>query len=182
MRIDVVGFAHAPLSLVRSLYADYQRWPDIFPLITALTPVARRGTTTVLSVEHAEGRVINELTVGRERIMIREQKRRYDAIFVTEFRTVPNGTLIIVRAWIRLKGRVLRLLSPALRTAARHQIRRWQLQPLIKACESGLTIARPDEQCPSGRPSARHGQRARPAPRGALRVTPPVRNDPAPQG
>lgn len=147
MNIEVVGTVHAPVALVRCVYADYSSWPRVFPLITGVRLLARRGMTAVLEIDHAEGRVINELTVERERIVLSEQKRHYDAVFVNQFRPLPEGTRVMVRARIRFKGGV-RLLRPVLGSVARHQISRWQLQPLINACESRLTstwsTSRPD--------------------------------------
>lgn len=135
IRVDAT--LKAPLAVVKDAYADYSRWPRVFPTITGVRLLERRGSTAVLEIDHLEGPVINELTVDKHRIYLWEEKRHYDALFDNEFQSVPEGTKVTVRAHIQLKG-AARLLSPLLPAIARRQIRHWQLEPLSRAARTRI--------------------------------------------
>lgn len=94
------------------------------------------ATRLVLEVDHIEGKVINVLTLrpGPE-LRLWESKRRYDALFVNRFESIPGGARVTVSGDIRLKGPV-RLLAPFLRPYVRRQILRLSLQPLKTAAEA----------------------------------------------
>jgi hypothetical protein len=72
---------------VRALYEDPTNWARLFPAtIRGAHAVRREGNTTVIDVDHVEGRVINILRyVSSTRIDLAEFKRRYEATFVNEF-------------------------------------------------------------------------------------------------
>jgi hypothetical protein len=135
MHVRVRTLIDAPRAAVSALYADYQRWPEIFPLIVGVRLLRRDETKLVIEVHHREGLVINELAVGpADRIELVEWKRRYDARFVNRFVDTPRGTLLTVDGDIDLKGWA-RVLGPLLAPVARRRMKRWQLQPLKLAAE-----------------------------------------------
>jgi hypothetical protein len=126
----------APAATVYEAYADYRRWPTVFPAISGVRLVQHDGHHLVLEVDHIEGKVINVLTLqpGRE-LRLWESKRRYDASFVNRFESAPGGARVTVTGDIRLKGPV-RFLAPFLRPYVRRQILRLTLQPLKTAAEA----------------------------------------------
>ena len=82
---------NAPAHRVRALYREPGNWTRLFPAtILGARVVRTEGDTTVVEVDHAEGRVVNILRgVSSTRIDLVEFKRRYDATFVNEF--IPEG-------------------------------------------------------------------------------------------
>lgn len=121
---------HARVDAVRDAYTDYHSWPRLFPTISGVRLTARRGSTLVLQVDHLEGTVLNELTVtGGGEVVLYEVKRRYDAVFVNRFASIPAGTLFSVRGDLTFKG-IARLLRPFLGWYVRRRIRHLTLLPV----------------------------------------------------
>lgn len=87
----VTEHVNAPADRVRELYRDADNWARIFPAtIRSARVVRREGDTTVVEVDHVEGKVVNILRdVSRTRTDLVEFKRRYDATFVNAF--IPEG-------------------------------------------------------------------------------------------
>jgi hypothetical protein len=126
----------APRQTVLDVYADYPRWPRLFPTISAVRLLGREGPKLVLEVDHVEGKVVNELLVRPpDALELWEEKRRYDARFANRFETVPGGTRFTVSGDIHLKGWA-RLLQPVLSGYVRRQIDRLQLQPVKVEAEA----------------------------------------------
>jgi hypothetical protein len=63
LEVEVSSVVKAPSTTVLNVYADYERWPHLFPTITAVRLVGREGPKLVLEVDHVEGKVSNELMV-----------------------------------------------------------------------------------------------------------------------
>src|SRR5262245_55259125 len=78
---------NAPAEHVRALYLDVCNLGRVFPATIRGSHIVRRqGDTTVVEVDHVEGKVVNILRdVASTRIDLVEYKRRYDATFVNEF-------------------------------------------------------------------------------------------------
>ena len=132
----------APAALARDVYADYTGWAGMFPTISAVRLKERRGSTLILELDHIEGKVINELTVtGDHEIVLREVKRRYDAVFENRFDPVPEGTRFSVRGELTFKG-VARLVGPFLGWYVRRQMMRFQLLPVKEAAERRQSTSR----------------------------------------
>lgn len=139
MRVQTSVVVHASPQLVREVYADYSGWPGLFPTISAVRVRERRGTTVVLEIDHVEGTVVNELTLTTAGdLVLREVKRRYDAVFVNEFDPIPQGTLFTVRGELWFKG-IPRLLEPGLAWYVRRQMRRLQLEPVKARAEARVS-------------------------------------------
>jgi hypothetical protein len=136
LQVEVSSVVRAPRKTVLDVYADYASWPHLFPTITAVRLVGREGPKLVLEVDHAEGKVSNELVVRPpDQLELWEKKRRYNARFLNRFETVPDGTRFTVRGEIHLKGWA-RLLQPFLHGYVRHQMRQLQLQPVKAEAEA----------------------------------------------
>jgi hypothetical protein len=136
MQVETSIVVHAPPAQVRDTYADYTRWPRMFPTISAVRLTGHRGSTQLLEVDHIEGTVSNELTLTDQgELVLGEVKRRYDAVFVNRFAPVPGGTLFTVRGDLAFKG-AARLLAPVLGWYVRRQMRRLQLLPVKAEAES----------------------------------------------
>jgi hypothetical protein len=58
IRVETAVIVHAPVATVRSVYADYSHWPQVFPTIKGVRLVVQRGLTAVLEVDHVDGHVI----------------------------------------------------------------------------------------------------------------------------
>ena len=144
MRIEASTFVAAPPATVLAVYADYRRWPQLFPTIKAVHVVSQGGPRVVLAIDHLEGTVSNEIEVRPpDTFKLWEVKRHYDARFSNRFEPVAGGSLFTVHAAIRLKGWA-RLLQPFLRPYVRRQIQRLQLLPVRLEAESRARPARPD--------------------------------------
>jgi hypothetical protein len=142
LQVQVTTTVQAPRQTVLDVYADYQRWPRLFPTISGVRLLRREGPKLVLEVDHVEGKVVNELVVRPpDEIDLWEEKRHYDARFRSRFETVPGGTRFTVRGGIYLKGWA-RLLRPFLRGFVRRQLRRLQLQPVQVEAEARARQAR----------------------------------------
>jgi Polyketide cyclase / dehydrase and lipid transport len=126
----------APTEVVQRVYADYRRWPEIFPLVAAVELLEERNGCSLIAVEHRRfGRVINRL-VATERGVLRleEEKPTYDAVFVNRFDSMDEGTHFSITGEIRLKG-LRKLLAPLIGPYVRRQMRRLQLEPIRRAAE-----------------------------------------------
>jgi hypothetical protein len=142
MRVEARTLIDAPPDLVAALYADFTRWPEVFPLIHGVRLLRREHGKLVIEVRHQEGLVINELTVrSPTELGLWESKRRYDAEFENRFAAVPQGTLLAVVGVIELKGWA-RLLDPFAARIARRRMVRFQLQPLKEAAEREIRSER----------------------------------------
>lgn len=92
MLAEVSAVVRAPAETVLGVYADYQNWPGLFPTISGVRLVSRNGQRLALAVDHAEGRVPNELILRcPDDIDLWEVKRRYDACFATGSSPSPRG-------------------------------------------------------------------------------------------
>ncbi|HEY6748569.1 MAG TPA: SRPBCC family protein [Mycobacteriales bacterium] len=120
---------------VFAVYADHRLWPWLFPTIRSVRLVRREGRTVVLEIDHEEGRVLNRMTLfPPDELLLWEEKRRYDALFVNRFSAIPGGTLFTVTGFIWLTGPA-RWLRPFLGGVVRRRMRRLQLQPVKAAAE-----------------------------------------------
>jgi hypothetical protein len=136
LQVEASTIVRAPKETVLDVYADYPSWPRLFPTISKVRLLRREGPKLVLEVDHAEGKVINELVVRPpDELDLWEVKRRYDARFLNRFQTVPGGTRFTVSGAIYLKGRA-RLLQPFLAGYVRRQMQRLQLQPVKAEAET----------------------------------------------
>ncbi|TDO56614.1 polyketide cyclase/dehydrase/lipid transport protein [Kribbella sp. VKM Ac-2571] len=136
MRATVSIMIAAPPEMVCALYADYSRWPEIFPTISHVRLLWHKGTQVDVEVTHREGMVVNTMDVRPPgRIDLWELKLRYNAWFSNRFECIPAGTLFTVDGHIRLKGWV-RWLSPLLGWFVRRQMKRYQLLPIKRVAEA----------------------------------------------
>jgi hippurate hydrolase len=95
----------APKATVSAVYGEYPNWPRLFPTINGVRLLRREGAKLVLEIDHAEGTVVNEMLVrSPDEISLWEVHRRFDALFVNRFETVPEGTRFTVSGEIHLKG------------------------------------------------------------------------------
>lgn len=126
----------APQPCVAAIYADFDRWSDVFPTIRGVRLLSQDGARRVLEIDHREGRVVNVLTVvSAEEVRLSECKRRYDGSFVNRFVAVPGGTCFTVAARISLKG-IYRLAAPLVpRRYVRRQLITYVLEPIRRAAE-----------------------------------------------
>lgn len=136
MKIMESTFVAAPPTTVLAVYADYERWPQLFSTITAVQLLRSEGSRLVLAIEHREGAVRNDLEIRPpDTLELWEAKRHYDAHFSNRFDPVAGGTRWTVHGRIRLKGWV-RFLGRLIRPYARRQIQRHQLLPVRLEAES----------------------------------------------
>jgi uncharacterized protein YndB with AHSA1/START domain len=143
MRVRAETYVAAPPDKVYTVYADYRQWPQIFETIRGVRVVGHDERRVSLAVDHAEGRVRNDIILlPPDRIVLTENKRAYDAAFVNTFRASGRGTRFEVEGEIRLKG-VRRLLGPLIRTYARRQMKRLQLAPVKAESERRLATDPP---------------------------------------
>src|SRR5829696_10100079 len=120
LQVEVSTMIKAPRQTVLDVYADYPRWPRLFPTISAVRLLGREGPKLVLEVDHVEGKVINELVVcPPAQLDLWEEKRRYDALFRNRFEPIPDGTRFTVRG----------------------EIQRLQLQPVKAEAEGRARVA-----------------------------------------
>jgi len=105
--IDAVVSEHvnAPADRVRALYRDPDNWARLFPAtIRGARVVRMEGDTTVVEVDHVEGKAVNILRdASPTRIDLVEFKRRYDATFVNEFIPEGEGMRYTLTASVQLK-------------------------------------------------------------------------------
>ena len=120
-----------------SLYLDYGSWPRLFPAtIRGARVVRREGGTTVVEVDHVEGRVMNILhDISPMRIDLDEFKRHYEATFTNEFIPEEDGMRYRLTASVRLKWPYW-LAAPFVTPLAIARMRRYVVQPLKAAAET----------------------------------------------
>jgi hypothetical protein len=137
--IDAVVSEHvnAPADRVQALYRDPDNWVRLFPAtIRGARVVRREGDTTVVEVDHVEGKVVNILRdISPTRIDLVEFKRRYDATFVNEFIPEGEGMRYTLTGSVRLKW-PYRLAAPFVRPLVLARMRRYVVEPLKAAAES----------------------------------------------
>ena len=139
VHVEVSMTIRAPQTVVMSVYRDYQKWPQVFSTIRAVSVMSTQDGTTTLRIDHREGVVINILTVeSATELRLQEFKKKYDAIFVNRFESVHGGTRYTVVADISLKGRY-RFLAPFLGWYMRRQIRTLVIEPVKRAAERSST-------------------------------------------
>jgi len=121
---------------VRALYRDPDNWQRLFPAtIRGARVVRREGDTTVVEVDHVEGRVVNILRdVSTTRIDLVEFKRRYEATFVNEFLPEGEGTRYRLTASVRLRW-PYRLAAPFVKPLVLARMRHYVVEPLKAAAE-----------------------------------------------
>jgi hypothetical protein len=96
----------------------------------------REKDTTMVEVDHVEGRVINILRyVCATRIDLDEFKRRYDATFANEFTGEGNGTRYTLTARVRLRW-PYRFAGPLLKPLVLARMRRYVVEPLKATAEA----------------------------------------------
>jgi hypothetical protein len=135
MLIKVAADVAAPPDQVYAVYADFQRWPEIFPTIHGVRLVGHDEFGLSLAIDHEEGPVPNHLLLQPpDRIELRESKRAYEATFVNTFHASAAGTRFEVEGDIRLNG-ARRILAPVVRYYARRLIRRLQVAPVQAEAE-----------------------------------------------
>jgi hypothetical protein len=136
--IDAAVSEHmnAPADRVRALYRDPDNWARLFPAtIRGARVVRREGDTTVVEVDHVEGKVVNILRdISSTRIDLVEFKRRYEATFVNEFIPEGEGMCYTLTASVRLKW-PYRLAAPFVRPLVLGRMRRYVVEPLKVAAE-----------------------------------------------
>jgi Polyketide cyclase / dehydrase and lipid transport len=136
LQVEVSTTVQAPRQTVLDVYANYQRWPGLFPTISGVRLLRREGAKLVLEVDHVEGKVLNELVVRPpDELDLWEEKRRYNARFRNSFEPAPEGTWFTAHGDIYLKGWA-RLLQPLLGGFVRRQMRRLQLKPVKAEAEA----------------------------------------------
>jgi len=138
MRVIAREIIEAAPERVSSLYRDYARWPQLFPMtIRAVRLIRDEGATKTIEVAHATaGTVVNVMrAVSPDEIELREFKRRYDATFTNRFDRHARGTRYTVTADVKLKG-WLRALAFIAAPIARRQITRFVLLPMKRRAES----------------------------------------------
>ena len=130
MQVMASTMVSAPKATVSDVYGEYPSWPRLFPTINGVRLLRREGATLVLEIDHIEGKVVNELLVrSPDEISLWEAHRRFDALFLNRFETIPGGTRFTVSGEFHLKG-LAKLLQPFLRGYARRRMERLQLQPV----------------------------------------------------
>ena len=92
MQVAASTMVSAPKATVSDVYGEYPSWPRLFPAINGVRLLRREGATLVLEIDHIEGTVVNELLVrSADEISLREVHRRFDALFLNRFQTIPGG-------------------------------------------------------------------------------------------
>lgn len=139
VRAVVSAHVNAPPERVRAQYEEPSNWGKLFPETIRSARVVRRDRrTTVVEVEHVEGRVLNVLhDVSPTRIDLDEFKRKYNATFTNEFIPEGSGTRYRLTASVRLKW-PYRLLSFLLKPLVLARMRRYVVEPLKAAAEASV--------------------------------------------
>lgn len=152
MQVVASTMVSAPKATVSDVYGEYPSWPRLFPTINGVRLLRREGATLVLEIDHTEGTVVNELLVrSPDEISLREVHRRFDALFLNRFETIPGGTRFTVSGEFHLKG-FAKLLQPFLRGYARRRMERLQLQPVKAEAEARARRAAEGEQAKKDAP------------------------------
>jgi len=152
MTVAASTMVSAPPATVCDVYAEYRSWPRLFPTIKGVRLLRREGAALVLEVDHLEGTVVNELQVqSPDEISLWEVHRRFDALFLNRFETIPGGTRFTVTGEIHPKG-VARLLQPFLPGYVRKRMEQLQLQPVKAEAEARARRAAEGEQAENDTP------------------------------
>ena len=127
---------NAPAARVRALYRDPDNWARLFPAtIRGARIVRKEGDTTVVEVDHVEGKVVNILRdISSTRTDLVEFKRHYDATFVNEFIPEREGMRYTLTASVQLKW-PYRLAAPFVKPLVLARMRRYVAEPLKAAAE-----------------------------------------------
>ena len=138
MRIRATGFVAAPPEAVSARYRDVSRWPALFPTIEAARVLSRTHHCLTVQVTHRDaGSVFNRLTWrSPRRILLRESRRCFDAVFGNRFEAEGDGTRYTVEAVLRFRGRcrVLACVPARWRSLLiRRRLERYVLQPMRAA-------------------------------------------------
>lgn len=139
VRTVVSADINAPPERLAALYADWAGWPRLFPAtIRGVRLLADDGPRKTVEVDHAtEGKVINiMMVVSPHEIRLEEFKRRFDARFINRFEAAGQGTRYSIVAEVQLKG-VARALGPLVTPIVRARLKRFVLEPMRAAAESG---------------------------------------------
>ena len=128
----------APPEAVSLCYRDVAEWPAVFPTIAATRIVARSpGHATVMVTHRQAGCVVNRLTWhSPRRIVLRESRACFDAVFNNRFERDGDGTRYAVEAVLGFRGmcRLLRWVPSRLRTVLiRRRLERFVLRPMRSA-------------------------------------------------
>ena len=140
VRTVVSADINAPPERLAALYADWAGWPRLFPAtIRGVRLIAHDGQRRTIEVDHTtEGKVINiMMVVSPHEIRLEEFKRRFDARFINRFEAAGQGTRYSIVAEVQLKG-VARALGPLVTPIVRARLKRFVLEPMRAAAESGL--------------------------------------------
>ena len=136
--IEAVVSEHvnAPADRVRALYRDPDNWARLFrETIRGARVVRKDWDTTVVQVDHVEGKVVNILRdISSTRTDLVEFKRRYDATFVNEFIPEREGMRYTLTASVRLKW-PYRVAAPFVKPLVLARMRRYVVEPLKAAAE-----------------------------------------------
>jgi hypothetical protein len=140
LHTEVSSILHATPSQLVAIYLDFANWHRLFPTISGTRLLRDEHGTKTIEVDHWEGQVINLLTVqSARRVRLEEFKHRFDAVFLNCFEPAAAGsTCYRVLADVRLKGWA-KGLQPFLAPYVRRQIRRFVIEPLRRAAETGQT-------------------------------------------
>jgi hypothetical protein len=142
-RARISSHIPASASAIRNLLADYERWPAIFPMVTAARLVDDSHGVSVIAVRHRKfGEIINRLVDGPNgSLILEEAKPTYDATFINEFVPVATGgTCLMITAEIQLKG-WRRVASPFVGPIIRRHLKNLTLDPLRRAAERDARLA-----------------------------------------
>jgi hypothetical protein len=141
VHVEMSTTIRARQTVAMNVYRDYQKWPQVFSTIRAVSVVSTQDGTTTLRIDHREGVVINVLTVvSATELRLQEFKKKYDAIFLNRFESVLEGTRYTVVADISLKGGY-RFLASFVGWYIRRQIRIFVIEPVKRAAERSPTAA-----------------------------------------
>lgn len=131
--IEAVVSEHvnAPADRVRALYRDTGNWARLFPAtIRGARVVRKEGNTTMVEVDHVEGKVVNILRdTSSKHTDLREFTRHYDATLVNEFIPEREGMRYTLTASVRLKW-PYRLAAPFVKPLVLARMRRYVVEPL----------------------------------------------------
>lgn len=139
-RISATGFVAAAPEVVSARYRDVARWPALFPTIASARILSQAPHRITVQVTHRQaGDVLNRLTWrSPRRIVLRESRRCFDAVFANRFDGDNRGTRYTVDAILRFRGacRLLACVPVRLRTVlVRRRLERFVLQPMRAAFE-----------------------------------------------
>ena len=153
VRIRATGFVAAPPEVVSARYRDVARWSTLFPTIAAAHVISQAPHCITVRVTHRQaGYVLNRLTwQSPRRVVLRESRRCFDAVFANRFDGDNDGTRYIVEAVLRFRGacRVLACIPTAWRTAlVQRRLDLFVLQPMRTAFDPACTGARGSHGAP----------------------------------